>query len=102
MDGIQAAPDGQLWTLLGQADGSFGNAVALGTGIDALNVLRKTSSVVAWNAGASSAQTFSGAGYVETATAAASDCRIFGVPEGGVEARKVEFAVGVVIRRRTK
>jgi hypothetical protein len=63
VDAVQAAPDGRLWALLGQADGSFGDAVALGTGIDALNVLRKTSGVSVWgDAGASSAQSFTGAG----------------------------------------
>ncbi len=60
-DAVQTMVDGRLWLRLGQADGSFGDAVAYGTGIDGLNNLYKVSGVTAWESGASSSQSFTGA-----------------------------------------
>src|SRR5262249_46959406 len=55
-DAILAAADGRLWVRQARADGSLGDAVGQGLGLNGLNVLRKTSGTFAWDSGASSAQ----------------------------------------------
>jgi hypothetical protein len=69
-DAVLQSLDGQLWVRQGNADGNFGQATAQGLGTTGLDgLLRKTTASQRWDAGASSVQTFSGAGYVVTVAA---------------------------------
>ncbi|CAN5907001.1 hypothetical protein BH11PSE3_BH11PSE3_21750 [soil metagenome] len=83
IDAVQATTDGRLWLRRGQADGSFGDAVAQGAGVDGLNTLVKVATGSLWDAGASSAQSFIGAGYVEMV--ATGGWQIFGLSDSDTD-----------------
>ena len=80
-DAVLAGDDGRLWVWRGQADGSFATTMAMGTGIAGLTDLVKTSSVLDWDLGASSAQTFTGAGSVQTTVAETDKERMIGLSD---------------------
>ena len=85
-DAVQAASDGRLWVRQGHADGTFGDAMAGGTGIDGLNNLIKTAAAAWDNAGASSSQSFTGAGYVETVVGEWNTYRMIGLSDADTDA----------------
>ena len=92
-----AASDGRLWLRQGRADGTLGALSSQNTGIGGLygSMLRKLGGTSAWDAGATSVQTFTGAGYVETVAVERKTARMIGLSDVDLDAgyASIDFAV---------
>ncbi len=98
VEAVFAAADGRLWVRKGLADGTFGDTLSqdVGFGSPFGNVLRKMTSYAGWgDSGASSAQHFTGDGYVETVIAENSSSRMLGLSAADADASYASIDYGV-------
>src|SRR5205085_217436 len=96
-DAVVTAADGRVWTRLGKADGTFGEVLAAGIGLVGSNNLVKTSGAGWWDAGASSAESLTGAGYVQMVVAETNTERMLGLSYSDPDPSQVTFTYGIYL-----
>ncbi len=98
MDAVQMASDVVSGFARDRRDGTLGATIAPGAVIDGLNDLRKTSGTSGWDSGASSSQSFTGAGYAQTVLAETNTHRMFGLSDADTDASTLSLDYAVFVR----